>query len=139
MNIYTGLMRLSPIRGSSEDGFVDYDKELIKKSIRALVLTHRGSRIYDPNYGTNLHRIIHERNINRIRNIVKTEITEVIDKYEPRVNLRRIEAYAVGESTQEILVIMTLFYIEFDSEEIMELKFSSDTEWVKSDTEDKFY
>jgi len=133
---YTGMFRFHPEKGASVDGFVDHDKQLIKKSVENLIKTPKGSRVYDPEYGTNLHRLIHELNIERIRNIAKTEIQFVIEKYEPRVKITRIEAYADGSVNQNIVVVMTLFYIEFNTEEILEIKFASDNQWINNDAVD---
>jgi len=130
---YTGMFRLHPIKGSSVDGFVDHDRELIKRSVLNLIKTPKGSRVYDPEYGTNLHRLIHEQNIQRIRNIAKNEVKAVISKYEPRVEIKRLEAYADGEVDQEIVIVMTLLYLEFDIEEILEVKFATDNQWMKDE------
>lgn len=132
-NVYTGLFRLFPIKGKSNDGFISHDKELIKASVVNIIKTHKGSRVYDIEYGTNLHRLIHELNIQRIRNIAKNEIEAAVTKYEPRVKISKIETYAEGESSQKIVVIMTLTYLEFDESEILEIKFDSDTQWINAD------
>ena len=134
---YTGMFRFSPEKGSSIDGFVDHDKTLIKKSVLNLIKTPKGSRVYDPEYGTNLHRLVHELNIERIRNIAKTEIQRVVEKYEPRVKITRTEAYADGASEQLIIIVMNLFYIEFNTEEILEIKFASDNQWIDNDAVDQ--
>ncbi len=127
---YTGMFKFNPTAGTSIDGFVDHDKELIKKSVLNIIKTHKGSRIYDPEYGTNLHRLIHELNIERIRNIAKNEIQSAVSKYEPRAKIMRIEAYPTGELEQEVVVVMTLYYVEFDTEEIIEMQLDSDKQWI---------
>jgi len=134
MSTYTGMFRLFPIEGSSIDGFVDHDRELIKRSILNILKTEKGSRVYDPEYGTNLHRLIHEQNINRIRNIAKTEIQTVIEKYEPRVQVLRIEAYPHGNLEQEVIIVMELLYLEFETTEILELRLATDQQWINDST-----
>ena len=129
MSTYTGLFKLNLTPGSSVDGFVDHDKEVVKKSVLNILKTHKGSRIYDPDYGTNLHRLIHELNIERIRNIAKNEIDHAITKYEPRAKVIRIEAYPSGEVNQEIIIVMSLLYVEFGIEEILEMKLATDNQW----------
>lgn len=129
MSTYTGLFKLNLTPGSSVDGFVDHDREVIKKSVLNILKTHKGSRIYDPDYGTNLHRLIHELNIERIRNIAKNEIEHAITKYEPRATVLRIEAYPSGEVNQEIIIVMSLLYVEFGIEEILEMKLATDNQW----------
>lgn len=130
---YTGLFRLFPMKSKSADGFAVHDKELIKASVVNIIKTHKGSRVYDMEYGTNLHRLIHELNIQRIRNIAKNEIEVAVAKYEPRVKVSKIETYAEGENSQKIVVIMTLTYLEFDESEILEIKLDSDTQWINKE------
>jgi phage baseplate assembly protein W len=137
MSRYTGLFKLSPTPGSSEDGFVVHDKEVIKRSIANLINTHKGSRVYDPEYGTNLHRLITEVNLERIRNVAKGEIQSAVEKYEPRGSISRIEAYVQGETNQEVLILMTLLYTEYNDSEIIEFKFASDAQWVDDINDDK--
>ena len=129
MSTYTGLFKLNLTPGSSVDGFVDHDREVIKKSVKNIISTYKGSRIYDPDYGTNLHRLGHELNIERIRNIAKNEIEHAITKYEPRAKIMRIEAYPSGEINQEIIIVMSLLYVEFGIEEILEMKLATDNQW----------
>lgn len=134
---YTGLFKLHPTPGSSIDGFVDHDKEVIKKSVLTIIKTHKGSRLYDPEFGTNLHRLVHELNIERIRNIAKTEIEAAITKYEPRAIIERIEAYPGGELDNDVTIVMTLKYIEFGDEEIIEIKVASDVQWINDENKEQ--
>ena len=129
---YTGLFRFTPKRGDSVDGFVSHDKDVIKQSIITLIKTPKGSRIYDPNLGTNLHRLIHEQNIKRIRNIAINEIEDVISKYEPRVEVISIDAVVSGEVKQEVIILVAVKYLEFNTTEILEIKFESDTQWINN-------
>lgn len=137
MSHYTGLFKLAPTAGSSEDGFVVHDKEVIKHSILSLISTHKGSRVYDPEYGTNLYRLVHEVNLDRIRNVAKGEIESAIKKYEPRGTVSQIEAFVQGEIEQEVLILMTLSYTEYNDSEVIEFKFASDAQWVDDVNNDK--
>ena len=101
---YTGLFRLFPIPGESDDGFISNDKDIVKRSILNILNTHKGSRVYDPDYGTNLYRLVHELNIQRTRNIAKNEVSEAIKKYEPRAQVLQVEAFpGEGEQTTKLL------------------------------------
>jgi len=135
-HLYTGLFKLTPNHNSSIDGFVVHDKTTVKTSIMTLLKTHKGSRVYDPNFGTNLHKLIHEQNIQRIRNIVVNEIKSALNKYEPRVEVIKIMALPSRGSKEKVIVYMTLLFIEFDDEEIMEFSLDSDMTWINSDMKD---
>lgn len=126
---YTGLFKLHPKKNSSIDGFVVHDKNVIKQSVLNLIKTHKGSRVYDPDYGTTLHTLIHEHNIARTRNIAKMEITNVVNKYEPRAKILNISVYPNPEVVDEVVLVLTLLYVEFGDEEIIEMKIEADTSW----------
>jgi len=126
---YTGLFKLHPKKSSSIDGFVVHDKDVIKHSVLNLIKTHKGSRVYDPDYGTNLHTLIHEQNVARTRNIAKTEITNVVNKYEPRAKILNVSVYPNPDVVDEVVLVLTLLYVEFGDEEIIEMKIEADTSW----------
>lgn len=134
MSTYKGMFRLYPIAGASEDGFVSTDKDIIKRSILNIIKTHKGSRVYDANYGTNLHRLIHEQNIQRTRNIAKAEIKEAIEKYEPRAKLLEVEAYAgQNELVSEVVVTLKVEYVEYGETEELEIRMAKEEEWVSEE------
>jgi phage baseplate assembly protein W len=131
---YTGIFRLFPMAGTSEDGFIDTDKKLIRKSVLNIINTYKGSRIYDPDYGTNLHRLIHEQNIQRTRNIAKNEIIDAVTKYEPRAKILQVEAYpGEGEQNSEVIVIVSLLYVEYGEEEDLEIRLSTEQQWISQE------
>lgn len=136
MSRYTGLFRLYPKSGQGADGFTSHDRELIKQSILNIIKTPKGSRVYDPDYGTNLHRLIHDLNNERTRNIAKNEIMYAVEKYEPRAKITRIEAYAQGELNSEVVVMMNVLYYEFNDTEILEYKFATDAMWTEKKESD---
>jgi len=133
---YTGLFKLYPKPGTSEDGFVSYDKDVIKQSIMTLIKTPKGSRIYDPLLGTDLHRLIHDLNLKSIQNVAKAEILNVIEKYEPRVDLLNVGVYVEGETDQILVIFLHFRYKEYNDEEILELRMASEQQWIKRDTPD---
>jgi len=131
---YTGMFRLFPIPGTSEDGFVDNDVNLIKRSVLNIIKTHKGSRVYDPDYGTNVHLLIHEQNINRTRNIAKMEIENAIKKYEPRAKLLAVNAYAgKDDKAHEAVVVLKVQYVEFDITEDLEIRLETEQDWIREE------
>lgn len=130
---YTGLFKFSPKKNSSVDGFVSHDKDVIKKSIETIIKTHKGSRVYDPDFGTNLCRLIFEQNLERTRNIAKSEITEIITKYEPRALISNISIFPNSEKSDEAVLVLTIQYVEYGDEEIMQMVLKTDTAWENAD------
>jgi phage baseplate assembly protein W len=134
MSKYLGLFKLSPSINSSEDGFVIYDKEVIKQSIQNLINTHKGSRVYDPDYGTNLHLLIYEPNIQRTRNIAQTEITNVIKKYEPRAELLEVICTAgTGDKAHEVVITTKVKYVEYGDVEEISIRLVSEQTWISEE------
>ncbi len=136
---YTGMFKLFPIPNSSEDGFVIYDKDVIRQSVVNLINTHKGSRVYDPNYGTDIHKLIYEMNIQRTRNIAKSEITEAVKKYEPRAEILDVTCAAgTGEEAHIVTVSVKLKYVEYGEEDELKIRLVGESSWVKDD-EDVHY
>ena len=134
MSKYTGLFRLFPLVGKSEDGFVSNDKDLVRASVVNLISTHKGSRVYDPDYGTNIHKLVFELNIQRVRNIAKVEITEIVEKYEPRAKIIDINAYpGTGKHTDTVVMVVKLLYVEFDETEELEIRLKKDNAWISEE------
>ena len=134
---YTGMFRLYPIYGKSTDGFIDHDKALIKQSILTLLNTHKGSRVYDPDFGTTLYRLIHEPNIQRTRNVAKTEIEHVITKYEPRAELLDVSVYAGNnEHSSQVVIVVSIKYVEFDEVEDIEIRLAAEEQWINEEGTD---
>ncbi len=131
---YTGLFRLFPIPGESDDGFISNDKDIVKRSILNILNTHKGSRVYDPDYGTNLYRLVHELNIQRTRNIAKNEVSEAIKKYEPRAQVLQVEAFpGEGEQNHEVVILVSVLYVEFGITEDLEIRLVNENIWISKE------
>lgn len=136
MSRYTGMFRLYPVKNSGEDGFVVNDKDVIKHSILNLINTHKGSRVYDPDYGTNIHKLVYELNIKRTRNIAKTEIKHVIEKYEPRAELIEVNAFTgKNDKANEVTIVVVVKYIEYNETEEIKILLESEADWINEEGE----
>ena len=127
---YTGLFRLYPKKNTSKDGFVSEGIDVIKNSIVTLIKTPKGSRIYDPDLGTNLMMLIHELNIEKIQYIAKSEITHVIEKYEPRAEILNVKVDVLGELKQELKISLYVYMKEYNMKDVIEFNIKSDNDWV---------
>ena len=129
---YVGLYKLYPEYSSSTDGFVSQEKQAIIDSILKLIKTEKGSRIYDPNIGTTLHRLIFELNIEEIAMFARTEIEEVITKYEPRVKLLDIDVKISGTLQEKLIIYLNCEIIDLHEELYMELILKREKEWINA-------
>jgi phage baseplate assembly protein W len=78
-----------------------------------LILTRRGQRLYNPDFGTDLLRFIFEPNDGLTLNGIKEEITNVVKKYLPNLQINEI---SVTESeTSEYAAVVRLDYTITDN------------------------
>jgi phage baseplate assembly protein W len=133
---YVGLFKLYPKKGESRDGFVSEGPDVIKNSIITLIKTRKGSRIYDPDLGTNLMRLIHELNVERIQNIARNEITHVINKYEPRAQILDINIEVLGHQKQELKISLYIFMKEYNMKDVIQFNMKSDNAWLSEKPDD---
>jgi phage baseplate assembly protein W len=64
-----------------------YDLDVLASSVKMILITTKGERIMNPNYGTLLRQAIFEPNDNTVTSFVKQEITDALSQFEPRVSL----------------------------------------------------
>jgi len=67
------------------------DIELIKDSIKQILLTRKGERVMLRNFGSNLHKLIFEPNDELLKELVRVEVEEAIKEWEPRVEIVKVE------------------------------------------------
>jgi phage baseplate assembly protein W len=83
----------------SPDGFYinlnNDEQRAIKADLMHLLLTRKGQRLYNPDFGTDLLRYIFEPNDNLTWDRVKEEVTNSVKKYLPKLNITDI---SVSES-----------------------------------------
>lgn len=64
----------------------------IKQSIKNLIFTNYGERLFQPNIGSNVNRILFEPNDIAAAEDLKYHIQATINQNEPRVNLLEVDA-----------------------------------------------
>ena len=66
------------------------DKAAIVQSITALLLTKKGERPFQPNLGCDIQNVLFEPLDYASGAVIRSEILEVLDRYEPRITVNRI-------------------------------------------------
>lgn len=66
-------------------------KEAFSSDLLLLLLTQRGERYYEPDYGTNLLKYIFEPNDSLNAGDVEQEIKTVVSKYIPNLKINKID------------------------------------------------
>lgn len=81
-------------RAWNNDAAVVYDLKAIQNSMLGIILTRKGSKPFNPDFGCNLSKQLFE-NMNAFTGQqIQQAISEAITKYEPRVVIRAIDCKA---------------------------------------------
>ena len=100
-----------PFKDSKKGFFLDLtenDNQAIKADLLHLILTRRGQRLYNPDFGTDLLRFIFEPNDALTEEGVKDEIRTVVKRFLPKLKLDDIIIAASPES--EYAVVVSISY-----------------------------
>jgi len=79
-----------PVTG---DLVVSKDASAIKQAIVNLLLTNKGERPFNPDYGSNIRSYLFEPLDYGTAAQIELSITSTIAKFEPRINVRSIDIY----------------------------------------------
>jgi phage baseplate assembly protein W len=85
---YSMSLQVNPL---NSDLIVIKNETAIARSIRNLVLTLPGERFFNENLGSKVSRILFENMDDISASVIKDEITNTINNYEPRVELISVE------------------------------------------------
>lgn len=83
------------------------DHAHIHESIRQILGTRKGERFLRPEFGTSLHELIFEPNDRVLYGLIRHEVTDALDQWEPRVTVTDVE---VGPGDDEHLVLVNISY-----------------------------
>jgi phage baseplate assembly protein W len=75
--------------------------DILKSSVKMLLITAKGERIMLPGYGTLLRQLLFDPNTDSLGGLIQKEITDAISQWEPRVkldtfNLRKLSQQEVA-------------------------------------------
>ncbi len=85
--IYSDLFTNFDQHPITDDVAVKTNEEAIKQSIRNLIQTNKGERLYQPNIGGDIKRLLFENNTPQTLILMREVIGEAIKTYEPRANV----------------------------------------------------
>ena len=104
-----------PFKDSPKGFFFDLtetNNDAIKSDLLHLVLTNKGSRLYKPEFGTNLMRMIFEPNDGITQGQIKEELDGAIKRYMPNLKINTLTV--VGDTTNEHLAKVEIHYTVSD-------------------------
>jgi phage baseplate assembly protein W len=90
-----------PFKNSNNGFFLDMNTDsdaAIKADLMHLILTRKGQRLYNPEFGTDLLQFIFEPNDERTLNDIKAEIKTVVKKYLHNLTINEIKVIESEQS-----------------------------------------
>lgn len=97
---------------NSEKGFLldltETDADAIKSDLMHLVLTNKGERYYNPEFGTNLRKYIFEQNDRITHSEITEELNETIKKFIPNLLINNV--LIEGSPEMEYLATVKISY-----------------------------
>lgn len=82
-----------PFKDSHKGFFLDLNQDenaAIKADLIHLILTRKGQRLYNPQFGTDLLKFIFEPNDSMTLGAIKEEIKTVVKKYLPKLQIKDV-------------------------------------------------
>lgn len=116
-----------PFKDSPKGFFLDLtktDDQAIKSDLMHLILTNKGERFYNPEFGTNLRKFIFEPNDNFTYSQIKDELIETVKKYIPNliINDVIIEHVEGSEYSAHIRIDYTITQDVFQTKDFIEIQ-----------------
>jgi len=115
-----GLAPKLPLSIDSTDGFstIRSQREMVKQNFKMLMLTAKGERIMEPEYGAGLSNFLFEQNTEETKQNIEGIIFEQTRRFMPYI---RIEKLHIGEENAK-LSISILYYVSFlGSRDVLQL------------------
>lgn len=110
---FTDLNLLFTINPATADITKRVDVEAIKASVRNLLQTKNYERPFHPEIGCQIHSLLFENYLPTTRYLMKKTITDVIDKFEPRVTLLNVDIRDLPDNNEvEVTVEFRINNIE---------------------------
>ena len=95
------------------------NEEAVKQSIRNILLTNRGDRLYDNNFGSDIRKILFENFSPAMESVLSDLIRTAIENHEPRA---RIIDILVNSNVDEHYLVVTLVFNVINKEEPITLE-----------------
>lgn len=94
-----------------ETGFLvrNLDANAVKTAIRNLLLTNKGERLFQPDIGSNIRKVLFEDISTTTSNMLKTYIEDAIKQHEPRVNV--LDIIIAADDIQNAYRVSIIFEI----------------------------
>jgi len=100
-------LTVNPITG---DLALRANEEAIKESLKNLILTDRGERLFQPNIGSDVRASLFENATPVTLKILEERVRDVINNFEPRVSLIDVDVFSIYDDNRVQVTIY--FYVK---------------------------
>ena len=107
----------------SKDVLRFVNENAVTRSIKNLLLTDRGERLYQPNVGSNIRKMLFEPMMESTAEIISQYIQETIELYEPRAKV--LDTSVVADYNNNLYTV-TLVYMIINKEDPVTLNITLD-------------
>lgn len=105
-DIYYQDLSLDPVVNSQGDVSTVVNKDSVKQSIRMMLDTSRGSRMFLPDYGCRIRGFLFEQFDESTASRLGQEIQETLQNYEPRIDILNINVNMDWQQTQYNVIVI---------------------------------
>src|SRR5690606_20984129 len=78
-------------------------KDALTSNLLSLLLTDKGERYYEPDYGTNLRKYLFEPKDNLTESEIESDIKETVRKYIPKLTIKNVSFLIDQDEFNEII------------------------------------
>lgn len=91
---------------SIEDGKIAWSEyeDSIKESIMLILSTAKGERVMRPDFGCDLNELVFSTNDTSTASLAIFHVEEALKKWEPRIELTRVDAFADKEEQNKLKI-----------------------------------
>lgn len=82
------------------------NENAIKESIKNIVLTNKGERLFQPQFGCDLNKLLFDSATPQTFDLIKTVVSDAIEQYEPRCDLLGVDVLGDIDSNQVYVTIL---------------------------------
>ena len=106
---YSDFFTNLSVHPTKNDLYREINEEAVKSSIRNLLLTNRGERIYNSSLGSDIRTILFENFSTATESVLSDLVRNTISNFEPRANV--LQVYVNSEIDEHSIFITIVFNI----------------------------
>ena len=91
LSIYSDLRKDMEVNPITNDLALKTDEESVKESLKNLILTNKGERLFQPNLGSDVVKSLFDNMTPASIKVLETSIKSTINNYEPRASVLNVE------------------------------------------------